>query len=158
MSIRQTMSESALVFVVLICGYSTLIAAESTFFDTCKLIQTLDCDTFEPHLKCGTNGITYPNRCVFAKAHCQDPDIHYLHAGSCNQPPTPGGGTIHPPVSTTQATHEIVQDVYCKAILGLSCAADGEPVCASDGVRYLSQCFFQKAHCKDKSLSIVPCH
>jgi hypothetical protein len=76
---------------------------------------------------CGSDGITYSNRCVFDSAKCKNPTLTIQYNGNCKTLPK------------------------CQR----PCGKILRPVCGNDGITYANDCIFGIAQCKNASLSIV---
>ncbi|XP_060600188.1 salivary glue protein Sgs-3-like [Ruditapes philippinarum] len=59
------------------------ISGSSSQFLNCNWVNQLDCDGFTPSVVCGTDGITYANRCLLAKAQCLDKILRTRDDGPC---------------------------------------------------------------------------
>ncbi|KAK8723654.1 hypothetical protein OTU49_011479 [Cherax quadricarinatus] len=89
-----------------------------------------DCgETYQP--VCGTNGVTYDNKCELSIASCVDPTIGQRNEGVCaaSVPSTSSGST------------------RCRE----ECAKIYMPVCASNGRTYNNKCILEAESCKDRT-------
>ncbi|KAM9226568.1 double-headed protease inhibitor, submandibular gland-like [Leptosomus discolor] len=79
--------------------------------------------TLEYRPICGTNGITYTNKCNFCNAVANGLDLNLRHQGEC------------------------FQEIDCSNQKGsnLICTADYKPLCGSDGKTYGNKCQFCNA-------------
>ena len=74
---------------------------------------------------CGSDEVTYANKCLLANAQCADATLSLAHDGAC--------------------------DAACNTV----CTMAYDPVCGSDGVTYSNKCFFQSAECAHPSLALA---
>ncbi|GFO19890.1 kazal-type protease inhibitor [Plakobranchus ocellatus] len=122
--------------------YMTIVNSQGTATQQlCEdVVSQLDCSLDPPRNICGSNGVTYPTSCNFAKAHCIDLNIHIRYYGACAEQDKP--------------------DPICGQLLNITCPTNNNPVCASDGVTYPDFCRYQQGHCRAPDLSLVslgPC-
>ncbi|XP_033748671.1 tomoregulin-2-like [Pecten maximus] len=161
--------------LAIVCYIAACSAQSSNWFDSisCRYIEGRDCYRYGNNPECGTDGVTYRNRCDFSKAHCANKDIHVYAYDSCanvtlpgGSPSTaaPGGGggvvsTVAPPVTIapTPAIHgsEAVLDFICLEISHEKCGMEVEQICASDFRTYENACEFQKAKCTHRELHVL---
>ncbi|CAK4084409.1 unnamed protein product [Aphanomyces euteiches] len=78
--------------------------------------------------RCGSNGVTYNNACLFRLAQCDYPNLSLRHFGRCEKP-----------------------RVVCPKV----CPRLYAPVCASNGVTYANDCTFRQAQCLSPALTVV---
>jgi len=83
---------------------------------------------------CGSDGVTYRNRCSLQKAACSDRGLGVVCAGFC--PAASRRGLL-----AEDGAHEA-------ACSGWKCPADFAPVCADDGVTYSKLCSLRRVNCK----------
>ncbi|XP_060555156.1 ovomucoid-like [Ruditapes philippinarum] len=112
---------------------------------------TVICDNFSPDPTCGTNLVTYKNKCEFSRAHCADKSIDLKHNGAC----TAADGTTPAPVNA--AGSDVVFDFLCTSLSHMDCPADDDKVCADDGYTYRNYCEFEKQKCTHRDLQLVAC-
>ncbi|XP_048755211.1 agrin-like [Ostrea edulis] len=129
-------------------------------FNTCSSILKEDCFKYGNDPQCGSNGVTYRNRCDFSKAHCEQNSVHIASHSAC--PATtvpPGASSTSNPVASTLAPilqgSEAVLDFFCLNIAFRPCDAVHTPVCGNDTTTYPNPCEFEKTRCTHRSLHIV---
>merc|ERR1711860_48363 len=86
--------------VVVFVTISLCVGQQSSWYSflSCSYILKTDCYNYGTYPECGSNGVTYRNRCDFSKAHCDDKNLHVAHYGDCKAtdrttPGTTSGGT-----------------------------------------------------------------
>ncbi|XP_045209830.2 agrin-like [Mercenaria mercenaria] len=112
---------------------------------------TVDCNKFATDPTCGTDLVTYKNKCEFSRAHCKDSTLDLRHSGSC----TAADGSTPAPVNA--AGSEVVFDFMCTSLSHMDCQAGGEKTCASDGRAYDNYCEYEKQKCTHRHLHVVDC-
>merc|ERR1712179_437509 len=108
---------------------------------------TIDCSTFTDQPTCGTNLVTYKNKCEFSKAHCADKTIDLKHLNACTDADKP---TVDP-----VAGAEVVFDFLCSSLSHTTCPLEESKVCATDGRTYSNHCEYEKAKCTHRDLEVV---
>ncbi|XP_012942373.1 agrin [Aplysia californica] len=96
---------------------------------------------------CGSDAVSYSSLCEYTKARCLNPSLTVLNSGACV------GVTTTTPAPS-------VNDIICRAINIHTCFDDGLVLCGSDSITYGNSCEFEKAKCRDESLSLTkvgPC-
>ncbi|XP_052798228.1 agrin-like [Mya arenaria] len=115
---------------------------------TCSFINSFaSCDLFITDAYCGTNLVTYANKCEFSKAHCANQTIDLLHIGACtdadkNENTGAEGGTV-------------IFDFFCTSLSHMNCPTDVSKVCGSDNRTYINSCEYEKSKCTHRSLHVV---
>ncbi|KAH3884792.1 follistatin-like isoform X2 [Dreissena polymorpha] len=122
--------------------------AETFYSCSWIAVDTVDCSTFKEELACGTNLITYRNKCEFSKAHCRNPNINLKHYGACD---ASDGLTTPDPVKGA----ELVLDFMCTSLSHMNCPVEEAKVCASNGRTYRNYCEYEKAKCTHRDISVV---
>lgn len=93
---------------------------------------------------CGSDGVTYKNRCFFAKAQCKK-NIVMHHEGPCRTIVT------DLPQQTTPKVQ--IPDDFCKNLIGQPCHGVN-PICGTNGQSYDNECEFEKAKCLDGNVHV----
>ncbi|XP_071111044.1 tomoregulin-1-like [Haliotis cracherodii] len=128
-------------------GYSAMLCAAILKFD-CSQHKVTGHETI-----CGTDQVTYPDHCVFAKARCRPSSaMLFNHRGPCHVKPSPASHitTISPSTVTWghDPGYDLIKDVFCTNIDTIVCGnhVDSD-LCATDGKVYTNQCLFAKVKC-----------
>ncbi|XP_045209792.1 agrin-like [Mercenaria mercenaria] len=142
-----------MVLSIAMCLISFSGFACADVFYSCDYINiaSTDCSRFSDDITCGTNLVTYKNKCEFSKAHCADNSINLKHYGPCNG----ADGTTSSPVDAAGA--EVVFDFMCTSLSHISCTPGGSKVCASNGRIYENYCEYEKAKCTHRELNVLDC-
>ncbi|XP_045618359.1 ovoinhibitor isoform X2 [Procambarus clarkii] len=115
--------------------------------DTC---QTNCGDSYQP--VCGTNGVTYSNRCELTAAACRNATISQRSEGAC----PPSTSRVHSvTVSSVQVPPIPSAPVTTGPDCPDTCNPGFRPVCGSDGQVYGSECKLNLARCKNSNPSLV---
>ncbi|XP_046559787.1 ovomucoid-like [Haliotis rubra] len=114
---------------------------------TCRLYQQRDCSRYTKHEECGTDGVTYDNRCYFTQARCKDSVIDVAYYGACDKRTITGGPVL--------SGEEAVLDFFCQELSHEDCPADKDEVCATDRVTYDNFCEYEKEKCTHRDLHII---
>ncbi|XP_048251833.1 uncharacterized protein LOC125379959 [Haliotis rufescens] len=114
----------------------------------CAAILKYDCSQHKVtghERMCGTDQVTYPDHCVFAKARCRPSStILFNHKGACDVTPSPASHmTTIPPITATwghDPGYDLIKDVFCTNIDTIVCGntVDSD-LCATDGKVYTNQ-------------------
>ncbi|KAL4239100.1 negative regulation of serine-type peptidase [Mactra antiquata] len=138
-------------FAIVIVGIlfsQGVLGQDSSPFYACDFISSFDdCVRFISGSYCGTNIVTYNNKCEFSKAHCADPTIDLLHEGDCTDADI---ATAMP-----SAGNVVIVDFFCTSLSKEDCPTSVSKVCASDGRTYLNYCEYEKAKCTHRDLSVA---
>ncbi|XP_052798044.1 uncharacterized protein LOC128230090 [Mya arenaria] len=117
----------------------------------CNHVMALNCFIkyldLQDHRVCGSNGITYLNKCFFAKAHCNHPFLSLEYEGHCNETTT-----TTTPATTTSAVMPTTDSTSCLQNIQMECGSEITPICASNNNWYLNMCEFRKAQCEDHTI------
>ncbi|XP_030360726.1 double-headed protease inhibitor, submandibular gland-like [Strigops habroptila] len=95
------------------------------------LSRRMDTCTTEYTPICGTNGVTYRNKCYFCNAVVSGLDMDLSNLGECAQVKL---RNLHTAIDCSEQNGN-----------NLACAADYSPLCGSDGRTYGNQCHFCNA-------------
>ncbi|KAK6192454.1 hypothetical protein SNE40_003918 [Patella caerulea] len=113
----------------------------------CRAILFRNCDLQPEDLQCGTDGVTYDNKCDYTQARCEGIDTDIAHYGSCT---TTSTNQTLPGFNGDQA----VLDYLCVELSHEECPTTVDEVCASDNVTYQNLCEFEKQRCTHRSLHV----
>ncbi|OWF36377.1 tomoregulin-2-like [Mizuhopecten yessoensis] len=166
--------------VAVVACIAACSAQSSNWFDSisCRYIEARDCYKYGDSPECGTDGVTYRNRCDFSKAHCDNRDLHVYAYTSCANVTLPGGSpSTVAPVTVTPGGNggvvtsmpavtsppflsgsEAVLDFICLEISHEKCGTESEPICGSDFRTYDNACEYQKAKCTHRELHVLTYH
>ena len=86
---------------------------------------------------CGSNGVTYGNKCLLSAAACKNPSIKLASSGKC-------GSLARVLRAEGSNCNFMCPQVY-------------KPVCDSTGRTYSNACMFNLAKCKNPSLKDGAC-
>ncbi|KAH3805980.1 agrin-like [Dreissena polymorpha] len=137
-----------LVFVVALPGLLAQIVPTDGPFIACQFINSFEnCDMFITDSYCGSDGVTYANRCEFSKAHCQELSIQLLHIGDCSR-------LVDIATAAPVAGKDVVFDFFCTSLSHMTCPPDPTKVCGSNNRTYLNYCEFEKAKCTHRELMV----
>ncbi|XP_060576095.1 follistatin-like [Ruditapes philippinarum] len=135
------------ILVCLIFAQGALSQTSSTFYG-CDFIESFgSCDRFISNSYCGTNIVTYKNKCEFSKAHCKDPSINVLHEGDCTNMDI---STVAP-----VAGNVVIIDFFCTTLSKQNCPTELNKVCGTDGRTYDNYCEYEKAKCTHRNLEVA---
>jgi hypothetical protein len=124
--------------------------------------ETHDCELVPYDPVCGSDGVTYPNDCVFASAFCAQESVLLLQAaGECPDPADDEEDRESDPVAAPSDTRdeELPQSepgtdevdlttVFCS----LTCKLTPDQVCGTDGVTYMNDCHLLSSKCEHPEL------
>ncbi|OWF41442.1 uncharacterized protein LOC110462401 [Mizuhopecten yessoensis] len=161
--------KSTVIFAILASG------ALGNTSHLCDDIAHLDCQTYvqgdTDEEVCDNRNVLYNNFCEYSKAKCADDSISVASLGQCygNRPveiyttkepsittPSPTAPSVTTP--TPAPTLDPLLSIFCQNKDTISCAADIDPVCASNGRLYINKCDFTLALCDDTSLTLQDTH
>ncbi|KAL3856214.1 hypothetical protein ACJMK2_010991 [Sinanodonta woodiana] len=122
----------------------------------CNWVNGRNCTSYHHSEICGTDGVSYPNMCFFAKSYCRDKNIHIRHEGHCNgADPDPGQiavTTVQPAIFNGE---NAVQDFFCYQLSHVECGSHREELCASDHRTYINPCEYEKQRCTHQTLHVL---
>ncbi|XP_060555154.1 follistatin-like isoform X3 [Ruditapes philippinarum] len=135
-----------LIVIAVLFGAFSVVNSQ---FLNCPWVNSLDCTTYTPSVDCGSDGVTYPNRCYLAQQICVDNNLHILHEGAClssEASTTPSPNFVH--------GNDAVLDFFCTTLSHQQCGPEIQEVCATDGRTYLNYCEYDKARCTHRNLKV----
>ncbi|XP_070562238.1 agrin-like [Ptychodera flava] len=135
------------------CQYGALCEVSGTG-NTAVCVCPEKCSEADNFLVCGSDGNNYDNECELRKMACQSKtDIHIQNQGPCD----PCDGVECKKGSVCKIDDDRSAHCRCRD----KCRSDNQPVCASDGQTYDSECLMQREACvKGIDLQVVsrsPC-
>lgn len=146
--LQGVLCDSAPCVPVAVCEpKSTQVVANSS--DT--LTSASACARVCPHMDspvCGSNGVSYANRCYFEEAQCESPGISLASTGICEGDAQRNLLYNLPRNSTNSTTRDIS---HCDAIV---CSSAHAPVCTSSGTMR-NLCYWKVQQCKQPSITLV---
>ncbi|RXM97555.1 SPARC-related modular calcium-binding protein 1 [Acipenser ruthenus] len=121
---------------------------------------------------CGSDGRNYDTGCEFQRARCRDPSLSILKHGRCKDSGVtkcqgersqaqdlakkPQESVFIPECNEDGSfTQWLIGDQESQCHVQCLRTQGGKPVCGSDGRNYDTGCEFQRARCRDPSLSIL---
>lgn len=117
----------------------------------CSQAPAIPC-TLEYLPLCGSDGVTYGNKCAFKAAQCTNPDLTIVSEGECDPMPAAAEGNAGYQ-NFDQEPLELVVD--CRQAPAIPCTAEYVPVCGSDNVSYGNLCMFKSAQCTNPELTMI---
>ncbi|KAL3856210.1 hypothetical protein ACJMK2_010987 [Sinanodonta woodiana] len=142
--------------IVELLVFIILVSDVTDHFTNCNWVLHHSCDTYGHSQQCGTDGFTYDNRCLFAKAYCRDTSLHVAHDGPCinvgtsvKPTDTAISGSTNPPMYSGS---EAVLDFFCTYLSHEICTSTKDEICGSDNVTYINPCEFEKERCSHRYL------
>ncbi|XP_033757809.1 tomoregulin-2-like [Pecten maximus] len=164
------MDHSAIMCVILtsIIHVSRGMPADAT--QMCSDVLGLDCSTdyivHGEEVLCGTNGVTYKNKCFHVQARCNDVTINKAYDGKCQNDVTTSVEMTTTKSDTTMTQSEVntisseyefhLNEEFCNNSLNEPCPDVLDPLCGTDFKFYQNVCEFQKVKCVDRDLELQP--
>ncbi|XP_048778910.1 uncharacterized protein LOC125682414 [Ostrea edulis] len=145
------------VLMTLLPGYSTGFLVDTT--DMCDILRVIDCihhyQTNGDETMCCTDGKTYPNKCLYVQAKCDNVRLEPIHNGACSdvdRNPRHDNTTDSPGAMQTSDNYTITPE-FCADTR--PCPNDLNPICGNNRIFYVNLCDFNKAKCKDPNLQRI---
>ncbi|XP_060078235.1 uncharacterized protein LOC132557732 [Ylistrum balloti] len=161
------MDYSVILYVVVsgVVSVSRGMPADAT--QMCSEVLGLDCSTdyivHGEETLCGTDGVTYLNKCFHVQARCNDVTINKAYDGKCQNDVTTNVETAKTTLETTNLaevstmTSEYnfqLNEQFCNTSLDDPCPTILDPLCGTDFKFYQNVCEFQKSKCVDRTLEL----
>jgi len=96
--------------------------AQIVFPDDCRNFCTREYDPI-----CGSDGVTYSNRCELENVACKSPEVKVAYEGECKA------------------------KIECPNF----CTRELMPLCGSDGVTYSNRCHWESVACKSPEVKVA---
>ncbi|KAG1696735.1 hypothetical protein DVH05_017957 [Phytophthora capsici] len=134
-----------------VVGVSTLeIGVGKTAATAVDCSEALKCEETSNDPVCGSDGVTYPNDCVFAAAFCasgHNADTLFIQSkGEC--PPKDTSSSSKTASSSASSADLDAVAVFCD----LRCKLTPDNVCGTDGVTYINDCHLLASKCEHPEL------
>ncbi|OWF42443.1 tomoregulin-2-like [Mizuhopecten yessoensis] len=165
----DTMGCYVTLFVVLVSAIHVSRGLPAIAAQMCSDVLGLDCSTdyivHGEEVLCGTDGVTYQNKCFHVQAQCNDVTINKAYDGKCKNDITTNAEITTTALDTTsskslEATKTTTKydfqlnEQFCNSSLDEPCPMVLDPLCGTDFKFYQNVCEFQKVKCVNRDLQL----